>query len=115
MPQSLWCEHGEVLSDSTGLVAQKDSACMNGQFDCLIAEIQPPQATMYSGRILINGARVGIQCTVAFLSLTHAAREYRRKQRTFLMSCFNPCKSHGVFLVGCSAFAVLSGISLRCI
>lgn len=25
--------------------------------------------------------------------LTHAAREYRRKHKTLLMSCFNPCKS----------------------
>lgn len=83
---------------------------------CLIAGIQPPKATIYSSRVLMNNTSVGIQCTLAFLSHMHAAREYRRKQRTFLMSCFNPCKScqrAGCVLEHAVGFAVLSGISLR--
>lgn len=75
-----------------GSVSQKDTVCVR-MGACLIAEIQPPKATIYSSRVLMNNTSVGIQCTLAFLSLMHAAREYRRKQRTFLMSCFSPCKS----------------------
>lgn len=94
MPHSVWCEYGETLSDSTGVEALclRRSVCV-WMGACLIAGIQPPKATIYSSRVLMNNTSVGIQCTLAFLSHMHAAREYRRKQRTFLMSCFNPCKS----------------------
>lgn len=74
-----------------GSVSQKECVCMNG---CLFDRWNSASKSYtLSSRVLMNNTSVGIQCTLAFLSHMHAAREYRRKQRTFLMSCFNPCKS----------------------
>lgn len=94
-----WCEYGEMLSNSTGVEAwcrrgtetERVYQCM---LVCLINEIHIPlnvcklrhTCKPWSANNLMNNIRVK-------LSLTHAAREYRRKQKTLLMSCFKRCKS----------------------